>query len=107
MNNEPLNLANLAGHILSEPNVFAKAAAIETRFDAMSHAKSLVEQLHSLNELQANVDADPFVSDGPDGQLENLLAERIRNQLNQLCKQPEELRRLSVALRFLGAQVDV
>ena len=107
MNNEPLNLSNFAGHIHNGLNVFAKAAAIEPKFDAMSLAKSLVEQLHSLNEIQAHMDSDPFVIDGADGQLENLMAERIRSQLNQVCKQPEELRSLGVALRYLGAQVDI
>jgi hypothetical protein len=107
MNNEPLNFSNFAGHIHNKLNVFAKAAAVEPKFDAMSLAKSLVEQLHSLNELQAHMDCDPFVIDGADGQLENLMAEKIRSQLNQVCKQPEKLRSLGVALRYLGAQVDI
>lgn len=107
MNNEPLNFSNFAGHIHNELNVFAKSAAIEPKLDAMSLARSLVEQLHSLNELQAHMDSGSFMNDGPDGQLENLMAERIRGQLNQVCKQPDELRNLGVALRYLGAQVEI
>jgi hypothetical protein len=107
MNNEPLNFSNFARDMNGELNIFAKAAVIEPKFDAMSLAKSLVEQLHRLNDLQAHMDSDPFANDGPDGQLENLMAERIREKLNQVCKRPEELRSLGVAMRDLGAMVDI
>jgi hypothetical protein len=101
MNNEPLNFSNIVGHVLVEPNELAKPVAIDVKLDSMSLAKSLVEQLHRLNELQARLDTDLFINDGPDGQLENIMTERIRNQLNEVCEQPERLLSLGAALRYL------
>jgi hypothetical protein len=107
MNNDQQTFSNFGRDINSGLNIQPRTVVIEPRFDATSLAKSLVEQLRHLNDLQASSDSDPFVNEENHGRLENMMAEGIRTELSHVSRQPEELTSLGAALRDLGAQVEI
>jgi len=107
MNNDQQIFSNFGRDMNSGLNIQPRTAVVEPKFDAPSLAKSLVEQLRHLNDLQAGSDSDPFANEENDGRLENMMAEGIRTELSHVSRQPEELSSLGAALRDLGAQVEI